>query len=94
MRFAGTQNAPDEGAFIYTPADMGGKNHSYQLYKEKHFIVAHGSAEKFKLKIPYQNMESYYAKLLNYRVDDSSLTKGLLSCCVLRLKGKALPVHI
>lgn len=42
---------------------------------------------------PYENTESYYSKLLNYLVDDSSLTKGLLSCSELWLKGKALSEH-
>lgn len=45
------------------------------------------------VKMPYQNTESYYGKLLNYPVDDLSPTKGLLSCRELWLKGKALSVH-
>lgn len=60
--------------------------------KKNHFTEGKGSQMKFQ-KILNKNTESYYSKLLNYLVDDSSLTKGLLSCSELWLKGEAPSEH-
>lgn len=49
----------------------------------------HRCTDDVSMKFSYQGMASYYAKLLKYSGGDTSLTKGLLSCSELQLKGKA-----